>query len=179
MTEQSIKIPKERIPILIGKNGQTKKELEKILSAKIDVDSETGEINVKTKKAGIESLRAIDIITAIGRGFSPEKAKILLDYDYFLEVLDLTEYVGKAKKGLITKKGRIIGTGGKIRENIEETTDGFVSVYGKTVSIICKEEKMWIAKKSIEMLINGASIPNVKQFLEKSVRENRFEQIGL
>ncbi|HSQ48250.1 MAG TPA: KH domain-containing protein, partial [Candidatus Deferrimicrobiaceae bacterium] len=71
-----LKIPKERVGILIGPEGKTKSYIEDRIGVKIDVDTE-GAINiVLTEKARDPSmlLKAKDITTAIGRGFPPEIA---------------------------------------------------------------------------------------------------------
>jgi ribosomal RNA assembly protein len=61
-----IKIPKERVAVLIGKNGETKKELEDYADAKIEVDSKEGDVKI----LGGDSLKIYatkEVIRAIGR----------------------------------------------------------------------------------------------------------------
>jgi len=73
--EKLIRIPTERIAVLIGKSGNVKSEIESACSVRLDIDSETGETliagvgNVET----IQPFKAVEIVTAIGRGFSPKK----------------------------------------------------------------------------------------------------------
>lgn len=80
--EEYVKIPKDRIAVLIGKKGQTKKEIEKRTKTKITIDSETGEVWITSTKETEDPLavwKARDIVLAIGRGFSPERAFRLLN----------------------------------------------------------------------------------------------------
>ncbi|MBW3015017.1 KH domain-containing protein [Candidatus Woesearchaeota archaeon] len=169
------KIPKDRIAVLIGKNGKIKKELEESTKTRIDIDSKDGDVHVYGKDA-ILLFNAREVILAIGRGFNPEYAFYLLKGDYILEVINLGDFVGKSKKALERIKGRIIGTDGKTRRLIEEMTEAFISVYGKTVSIIGEPTNLYIAKKAIESLINGSQHSAVYKWLEKKRRElKRFD----
>jgi ribosomal RNA assembly protein len=168
--QEYLKIPKERIAVLIGKNGETRKELEKLTKTKIEIDSKTGEVDIQGEKA-IDFYISLNIIKAIGRGFSPEHAFLLKEEDYFLEIMDLKEIVGKNDKLIQQKKGRVIGKKGKTRKDIEEKTDSFVSVYGKTISLIGKQESIKKARKAIEMLLEGASHSTAESFLFERKKE--------
>jgi len=76
-----LKIPKERVAVLIGKSGETKKEIEKATKTHIEVDSKEGDIFIKAND-GLAIYTAKEVITAIGRGFNPEIALLLLKVDY-------------------------------------------------------------------------------------------------
>ena len=71
-----LKIPKERIGVLIGHNGETKKMIEEMAKLPIEIDSNEGEIIIDEHKAKdpILRLQIEDVIRAIGRGFSAEHA---------------------------------------------------------------------------------------------------------
>ena len=43
---------KQRLPIVIGKNGETKKLIEKLTHTRIEVDSETGEVTISQRTIG-------------------------------------------------------------------------------------------------------------------------------
>ena len=77
----SIRIPKERVGVLIGKNGKEKKELEELTKSKIKVDSKEGYVEIFGKDS-ILLFTLKEIIRAIGRGFNPEIAMLLLKQDY-------------------------------------------------------------------------------------------------
>ncbi len=108
---------------------------------------------------------AKNIITAIGRGFSPENAMKLSDVNNSFEVISLNEYSPKKK---ITQKARVIGTKGRTRKLIEQFTGCHVSVYGNTVSMIGGWESVDLAKQAIMQLLTGKSHSTVYKFLEKN-----------
>ncbi len=170
--KEYFKAPKDRIAVLIGKKGETKTEIEKLTKTKIEVDSQTGEVDVQGENA-LNFYISLNIIKAIARGFSPEHAFALKNENYFLEIIDLKEKLGKNEKVIHQKKGRVIGKKGKTRKEIEEKTDTFISVYGKTISIIGKSEGIEKARHAIEMLLEGASHSNTESFLYK--KEKDFE----
>ena len=74
--EKLVRIPEDRIGVLIGKSGKTKSKIEQTCSVKLDIDSDNGEVEVSGNASDEEFqiFKALEIVTAIGRGFSPEKA---------------------------------------------------------------------------------------------------------
>ncbi len=173
--EETIRIPSGRIAVLIGKNGATRKKIASLTKCGINVDSKTGEVGVKEKGSGKNFYNAINMIKAIGRGFSPEKAFLLLDDDVLLDILDIEDFLGK--KNIEAKKGRIIGSRGKVREEIEKKTECHISVFGKTISIIGKTDEIGAARKAIEMLLEGATHKSVFNYIERRMikEESEFE----
>ena len=93
MDLEQLKIPKERVAVLIGKKGSTKKSLEEQTQTIISVDSKTGLVEIKSKKKGndFQLLKSVSVVKAIGRGFSPEHAWHLLDDEFLLDVINLQE----------------------------------------------------------------------------------------
>ncbi|MFC2135776.1 pre-rRNA-processing protein PNO1 [Bacteroidota bacterium] len=168
-----LKIPKARIAVLIGTNGTTKKELEEYTKTDIDVDSSEGLVTIKGNDA-VKLFMVKELILAIGRGFNPETAKLLLKQDYVMEVISLEDFSDK-KKQLERVRGRIIGTKGKSRELIEKLTETQVSVYGKTVAIIGLAENVVMARNGIDMILDGATHSAVYRRLEK-YRRNLKQQ---
>ena len=65
-------------------------------------------------------------------------------------------------------KSRLIGTKGKTRISIEECSGCFISIYGKTVSIIGKYEQINIAREAINMIIRGSKHSKVYSFLQQA-----------
>jgi len=155
---KNIKIPEERIPVLIGNNGKTKKKIEMLTKTNIFVDEE-----ITIDGDAINLLTAENIVKAIGRGFSPEAALELTDEEVCLAVIPLP----KNKKELKRLKSRLIGTHGKCRRNIETLTKTKISIYGKTVSVIGSYDDVERATDAIEKLISGISHKNVYKFLER------------
>jgi ribosomal RNA assembly protein len=176
-----IRIPEDRIGALIGPGGETREEIEERSGAKLDIDSETGEVVVDDENVydPLLTLQVQDVIKAIGRGFSPSRAFRLWQADAFLELMDLTEYLGRNPKQVSRVKGRIIGEDGRTREQIENMVDVHISVYGKTVGIIGEPQEMRVAREAIEMLIDGAPHNTVYKFLEDKRRELRMDDLGI
>ncbi len=163
-----LKIPKERIAVVIGKNGETKKMLEEEGKIRMNVDSEEGIIGIYSN----DSIRLYvmkGVISAIGRGFNPEIAKYLLKTDYAFELLNLNDYGTPQQHGRL--KGRVIGAKGKGRETIEQLTECNISVYGKTIGIIGRQENVGMAVRAVEMLLEGSMHKSVYAILEKWRRQ--------
>ena len=178
-----VKIPKDRIGALIGPSGRVKERIEKQLGIEIGVDSETGDVTL-TLSSNAEDpsvlFRAKELVTAIGRGFAPERAfRLIQDDEALLEVIDLREIFGRAVSELERVKGRIIGQEGKTRRTIEELTDAEVSIYGHTVSIIADVEEMDIAREAVKMLLQGRQHNSVYRFLHKKRRELKKKKLEL
>ncbi len=177
---QTVKIPTERIGALIGKNGETKSKLETVAGVKIEVDSEEGDVSVDSthSKDPAMGIAVINVVSAIGRGFSPQKATLLLQDEYFLEIFDIRDYVGKRKDSVVRMRARIIGSGGKTRQIIEELTGAFVSIYGNTVSLIGDDLQLDIAKRAVEMILCGSEHAAVYHFLEGQRAHLKVEEMG-
>jgi ribosomal RNA assembly protein len=171
-----LKIPKERVAVLIGTKGETKRALEQMTKTKIDVDSKEGDVTISGKDA-INMYGLREVITAIGRGFSPENAQLLLRQENGFELINLKDYA-KNENDLIRLRGRIIGEDGKSRRIIEEMTGVFISIYGKTVAMIGDLDGLPIARRAIEMLIMGNRHASVFRMLEEQRRRLRQQQLS-
>jgi len=178
-----VRIPKDRIGALIGPEGRVKERIEKQLGIEMSIDSETGDVTLTlTPNAEDPSVlfRAKEVVTAVGRGFSPDRAfRLIQDEDALLEVIDLREIFGRSLSDLERLKGRIIGQEGKTRRIIEELTDADVSVYGHTVSIIADADEMDIAREAIQMLLKGRQHSSVYRFLHRKRRELKKKKLEL
>ncbi len=171
MVTQYVRIPLDRIGVLIGHNGIVKEDIEKKSESRIEIDSNEGEVYIEGLEGGdpVKALRVVDVIKAIGRGFSPENAFTLLDDDFLLfDVISIAHLTPKTLKRV---KGRVIGRDGRTRRVIENLTDVKISVYGKTIGIIGYSHQIKTAHDAIEMLINGAPHSAVYSFLERKRRE--------
>ena len=94
------RVPKDRIAVLIGAKGSTRREIEEAAGCKsLKIDSNTGEIEVVWPEAGnydpVKALKLPDVIKAVGRGMAPGRAVQLLRDDWFFEMVDLRDHVGK------------------------------------------------------------------------------------
>ena len=167
-----LKIPEERIAVLIGKDGETKKELESLTNSKIDVSAEGDVIIIGTDALLLYTTK--EIVRAIARGFNPKIALSLLKTDYALEVIDMKDVAGKNKNTMERLKGRVIGKAGRAREEMERLTDTNISVYGKTIAIVGEVQQASIAREAIAMLLKGSMHKTVYSFLERKRKEILF-----
>ncbi len=163
-----LRIPEERVAVLIGKDGDTKKLVEAQSGCKLNI-AKDGLVAI-TCEDGLKLYTTREIVKAIGRGFNPKVALLLLKTDYALELIDLS-IVTRSKNDMERIKGRIIGKGGKSREELERLTDTYISVYGKTIGIIGEQDQVIIARQGIAKLIDGAMHSTVYKFLEKKKRD--------
>lgn len=159
-------VPYERIAVLIGPKGRTKKKIEQLTKTKITVDSSTGEVTIEGSDA-LQEMIAEKICKAIARGFAPEKAFLLSKEYYELRIIDLRELIGKSPKAIHTKKARIIGTSGSIRKRIEDSCNCHVSVYGDTVALIGTEDDLDCAESIVMDIISGSEIETAFRRLEE------------
>jgi len=178
-----VKIPRERIGVLIGPDGCVKRYIERKLSVQLDIESQTGDITItQNKDASDPSLlfKAKDTVLAIGRGFSPERAyKLLEDEDTMLAIIDLREIFGRSPSDIKRIKGRLIGKEGKTRKIMEEMTEAYISVHGHTVSIIGGVEQAEIAREAINRLIKGSQHVTVYRFLQRKRQELKKRRLEL
>ncbi len=98
-----MKIGQNRIAVIIGKNGETKRDLEDALGVQINLDSKTGDCEVRPliehpKYSPLNIFIAEKILNAINRGFNPTKAMKLLDETFDIEVFNLYNLLGKSEK---------------------------------------------------------------------------------
>ncbi len=178
MTEY-IKVPFERIAVLVGPKGSTKELIEEKSTATINIDSDNGNMEIQDPRDAMKGMRSREVVHAIARGFSPEKALKLFDNEYLMfEIIDISN-IAREEKDLERIKGRIIGSDGKTRDFFENLTNTNISVYGKTVSLIGYPEQNAVARKGIDMLLEGASHGLVYKFLEKKRSELKQSEMSL
>ena len=170
--EEIVRIPEDRVGVLIGPDGAVKKKIMKATKAHIEVNSADGEVVVTGETENY--FKAIDIVKAIARGFSPERAFTLLKDDYLLKIVDITEFTGKNSSTQRAKRGRVIGREGLARKEIEKKTHCLISVQGKTVAVIGLAGEISDAVEAVQMLLMGAKHETMEFFLDGGKRE-RFE----
>jgi len=173
-----LKVPMDRVGVLIGHKGETKKDLEEKTGLTLDIDSKQGEISFNEEDAEdpVMVIKTENIIKAIGRGFSPHNALRLLDDNSDFFIFDLQEYVGKRGGHIKRLKSRVIGKEGKTRAVLEELTGSKISIYGDTVSIISDVMRMNILKKAIDMILTGSKQATVYRFVEAQMKELRHAE---
>ena len=173
------RIPEERIGVLIGPGGRTKREIRIRTATEIDVDAEDGEVRISGADADpVGAMKARDIVVAIGRGFSPERAMRLLKDNAFLSVLDIKFTTGKREKAALRRiRARAIGTRGRARSRIEELSGCSMSVYGSTIALIGEEDQLERATRAVELLLKGSEHASVFHFLARARGDAAVEEL--
>jgi len=173
------RIPAERLGVLIGPDGATKKRLQQSTGTRIEIDSATGEVTIDESGATdpVLALKARDIVQAVARGFSEVRAFRLLDEDAYIEILDIKDFA-HSKNRVAQIRARMIGTRGKTRRIIEELTGVDVSVWGHTVAMIGGSFEMAIAREAVFMILRGSEHKTVYRFLERKRADLKSYQMG-
>ena len=175
------RIPQDRIAVLIGRKGATRRALEKATNSTLHIDSNSGDVSVvwDDEFAPILRMKLPDVIRAIGRGMNPDRALQLLKDDHHLLLYDMREYVGKNPNQQRRIRSRLIGRNGRIRELIEEHSGSEVTIYGSTVVIIGDEDALPLAGQAVERLLQGAEHSSVLKHLEAERRKRRMSSRNL
>jgi len=172
------RIPEDRVAVVIGPGGRTKKAIAAATATELEIDSGEGEVSVSgpdTDPMGV--LKARDIVLAIGRGFSPQRAMRLLKEDTFLGVLDIKLATGHREKAALRRiRSRVIGTRGRARERIEELSGCWMSVYGSTVALIGEEEQLNRATRAVQLLVRGSEHSTVFHLLARLKRDDAVRE---
>ncbi|MEE9283742.1 MAG: KH domain-containing protein [Nitrososphaerales archaeon] len=178
---QTVRIPSDRIGALLGKGGKTKKWLEETFKIRLIVDSNTGEATIESLTDTLETdtLKAVEVVNAIARGFSQGRAARLKLDDTILSIMDLRSYQGKSSNSLTRVRGRIIGESGRARRVIEELTRAEVSVYGHTIAIIGRIDEVKLAEDALDILASGGPHRVAYQLLQKRRTEAKIERLKL
>jgi len=178
-----VRIPKERVGVLVGPDGTVKQRIEEKFMVELQVESESGGVTiVLSVKANDPSLlfKAKDTVTAIGRGFSPEHAfRLLRNEDNIFDFIDLRVIFGRSESDIKRVKGRVIGANGKTRKLIEELTDASVVVYGHTIGFIGTFEQVDVARNAVQMLIDGSQHHTVYKYLQRKRSEFKKQMLQL
>ncbi|HJR48064.1 MAG: KH domain-containing protein [Thermoproteota archaeon] len=178
-----IKVPDDRIGVLIGKNGRVKREIEDKCKVQIEIDSQNGDAVISSASATLSEMqpfKAIEIISAISRGFSPQRAyRLFDDEELMLQIIDLKDYTGKSANAMDRMKGRIIGQSGKSRKTIEELSGVYMSVSGHSVALIGKYEEVRLANDAVTMILKGSTHKTVYTMLQDARRKNKLEKMRL
>ena len=175
------RVPKDRIAVLIGKSGKTRKMIEKACNGNLSIDSKTGDVSITWTgdPDPIRRMKVPDVISAIGRGFSPERAVQLLDDDVFLRMYDIREWVGRQPNQTRRMRSRLIGTNGRIRTLIEEMSGCEIAVYGSTVAVLGGNDALSLATPAIEGILGGSEHSTVLFGLEQDKRRQRLRSKNL
>ena len=85
--------------MLIGTKGETRYRIENMTKTSLNIESESGEVFIENKgEDPLSSWKARDMVKAIGRGFSPEKAFLLQNDNNCFYMIELHEFLKKSGK---------------------------------------------------------------------------------
>lgn len=162
-----IKIPED---ISIEENFL--KEIERKFSVKVSLINR--DLEIESENA-YNLLRAKEIINALLLGFSREDCKKLFKDNYCLEIVEIKKFlINKNNRDRLRElKGRVIGEKGRAKRNIEELTKTKIIIHRNLIGIIGSEENVDIAKRAIEMLLEGRMHSTVYKFLTKELQKRR------
>ena len=174
--EHLSRVPKDRIAVLIGKSGNTRKMIEKACGGKLTIDSQTGDVSItwEVEPDPVKRMKIPDVISAIARGVAPERAKQLVEDDVFLRMYDIREWVGRQPNQTRRMRSRLIGTNGRIRTLVEELSGCEIAIYGSTVAVIGDNEGLALATPAIEGILGGSEHSTVLFGLEQDKRRQRL-----
>jgi len=160
---KEVRIPEERVGVVIGEGGETKEDIQDITNCDLEIEDNL----VRIEGEALDEMSAQKVIKAIGRGFNPDKAIKIVERDATLHIIDIKNYhQNKSRQEQL--KGRIIGRDGEARRHIEKEANIEISVYGKTIGLIGKAQNIEVALEAINMLLNGSSHATAYNYLEKN-----------
>jgi len=173
---QHVKIPQDRIGVLIGEGGETMREIEAEAEVRLDIDSENGSVAVETVGDPVLGLKGPEIVPApSGADSHPRTPLRLLEDDMMLfDVVDI-DAASRNKTDMKRKKGRLIGESGRTRELMEELTGADVVIYGSTLGIIGGPQEVEVVRSAAEMLSMGHPTARFTPFLEEKHNEMKHK----
>lgn len=169
-----ITVPDDKLNVLKG----ILPRLEEISNTKVEIDEKTKSIKVSPKTGNAyDAMKVISVIKAIGLGFSIDDSMKLMSDDYGLEIIDLKDYFS-SPEAIRRIKGRIIGEKGKTKKTIQEYTGVQIIIRDHMIGLLGNIEQLQIAKKAIELLIQGKEHSTVYKYLDQAERELSLSNIN-
>jgi ribosomal RNA assembly protein len=175
--EHLARIPQDRIAVLIGKGGETRRMLEEACGATLEIDSKSGEVMADWGEGSVDPIvrmKVPDVIVAIGRGLAPKRAIQLIQDEVSLKMYDIREWVGKQPNQTRRMRSRLIGRNGRIRSLIEEISRCELAIYGSTVLVIGDEDGIALAAPAIEGILRGSEHSTILHGLEQDRKRQRL-----
>ena len=175
--EHLARIPQDRIAVLIGKGGETRRMLEEACGATLEIDSKSGEVMADWGEGSVDPIvrmKVPDVIVAIGRGLAPKRAIQLIQDEVSLKMYDIREWVGKQPNQTRRMRSRLIGRNGRIRSLIEEISRCELAIYGSTVLVIGDEDGLALAAPAIEGILRGSEHSTILHGLEQDRKRQRL-----
>lgn len=164
--------------ILVENLAKIKKAVPRI-EGRIKINFSFGPDRVNIDGNELNEFLVEQIVRAIDFGFHVEDALLLRSEDFVLEFIKVKEHT--RRKNLKDVRSRIIGTGGKAKNTIENLTGAVIVIQENTVGVIVDSEHLDTTIQAIESLIQGAKHGNVFAYLEKQGKAKRMmdDDLGL
>lgn len=160
---KEVRIPEDRVAVLIGEGGETKERIED----RVECDLEIRDNLVRIEGEPIDEMDAQNVVKAVGRGFNPEKAMKVAEIDKMFHMIDISNYA-TSENSRDRLKGRVIGRDGEARRHLEKDGNVDIAVYGKTVGIIGYAQNIEVVSEVINQLLNGRSHSSAYNYLEQN-----------
>ena len=160
---KEVRIPEDRVGVVIGEGGATKEDIQELTECEITVQDNV----VTIEGEALPEMTCQKVIKAIGRGFNPDKALKLVEKDVNFYMIDIGRRV-ENKSRQEELKGRLIGRDGETRRHIEKMAEIDISVYGTTIGFVGNMSNIEVAQEAVNMLLNGASHSTAYSYLEKN-----------
>ena len=142
--------------------------LQKKLGIKVEIDERTTAIKISPGESDpYTAFKAINAFKALAYGFSMGDAMKLLSDDYALHVIELKDYASGAEDAR-RLKGRVIGEKGKTKKIIQEYTGVNLVITDNAIAILGLSDQVEIARKAVEMLLEGRQHKTVYEYLDKA-----------
>ncbi|NON63252.1 KH domain-containing protein [Acidianus sp. RZ1] len=158
-------------------------KLEQMTDIEIIYDDRLKTFNVNPKGNAYEAIKVVSVFNAIDLDFTLDEALKLLADEYYLDIIDLKKSFGNNPSVIRRIKGRVIGENGKTKKIIQEYTGCNISISKHSIAILGLVEQVPIARRAIEMLIDGKEHSTVYKYLDKAEAEliafskNRFKDL--
>lgn len=152
---------------------KSKKEIEEKLNIKVYISKNLVELEGED---WISLKRVENFFRALELGFEEEDCKKLLKENFNFEIIRIKDFVKNLnnRNRLKELKGRIIGIKGKVKRNIEKLTNSKITIYRNLIGIISDEKNIFLARRSIEMILEGRMHSTVYSFINRRLREEKI-----
>lgn len=178
--EKSLRIPVDRVGALVGRGGRTRAAVESACAVRLRISRDGGVlISASGAADAVKPFKAAEIVTAVGRGFSPESAMRLVRGENALHVMDLRQFGARTGAQLARVRARLIGRDGRARRNVENLSNTAICVYGRTVSVIGSTASLRMAVDALSALSQGSMHGSVYGRMESARRRERMGRVQL
>ena len=162
--EKIVSVPDKRIGLVLGKEGNVKKNIEKTLGVALTVLEGTVKI---TGEDSLAVMKASEVVRAIGFGFPKEEAFDLFRDESQMMVFDLSEAVPESQLRRVC--GRIIGEKGKTKKLLEKKLELHILVTGDRVAGIGDPLRLQVLREVLEKLVRGATHASAYKHLDRKL----------